>query len=236
MNARITRREALRRVSLLVGGTLSASTVAGILGGCRAGSDGATGYAFEALDPEQRELTATLVDLILPATETPGAREAGVPEFIDRMLVGYYDDDERARFYAGLNDVDARAQHAHSARFADLDAAQQSALLAALAQEAYPAAASAAAAPADSSGADGMDEEAATEGYVLHEERQPDDSLTSVPASPPAAPPFFKMIKELTLSGYYTSEIGATQELQWLAAPGRYDGDVPVTDRTRAWA
>lgn len=48
--------------------------------------------------------------------------------------------------------------------------------------------------------------------------------------------PFMKRLKELTLAGYYTSEIGATQELQWIAMPGRYDGDVPLTEVGRAWA
>ncbi|MGB3545177.1 gluconate 2-dehydrogenase subunit 3 family protein, partial [Rubrivirga sp.] len=48
--------------------------------------------------------------------------------------------------------------------------------------------------------------------------------------------PFFRQVKELTLAGYYTSEIGATQELQWLAAPGRYDPDVPLSEIGRAWA
>jgi len=49
-------------------------------------------------------------------------------------------------------------------------------------------------------------------------------------------PPFFATLKEWTLVGYYTSEIGATQELQWLAVPGRYDGDVPLTEAGPTWA
>jgi hypothetical protein len=48
--------------------------------------------------------------------------------------------------------------------------------------------------------------------------------------------PFFATVKEWTLAGYYTSEIGATQELQWLAVPGRYDADVPLNEVGRTWA
>ncbi len=48
--------------------------------------------------------------------------------------------------------------------------------------------------------------------------------------------PFFATLKEWTLVGYYTSEIGATQELQWLAAPGRYDSDLPLKEVGRTWA
>jgi len=51
-----------------------------------------------------------------------------------------------------------------------------------------------------------------------------------------AATPFFPWIKELTLVGYYTSEIGATQELRYLHVAGRYDGDVPYERVGRAYS
>lgn len=35
---------------------------------------------------------------------------------------------------------------------------------------------------------------------------------------------------------YYTSEVGATQELSYLAIPGGYDGDVPFSDVGRSWS
>lgn len=50
-------------------------------------------------------------------------------------------------------------------------------------------------------------------------------------------PSFFRMTKELTLTGYYSSEIGATQELQYLDIPGNYDGCVPLEDLGgKTWA
>ncbi|MDA0193484.1 MAG: gluconate 2-dehydrogenase subunit 3 family protein [Bacteroidetes bacterium] len=50
-------------------------------------------------------------------------------------------------------------------------------------------------------------------------------------------PSFFRMAKELTITGYCTSEIGATQELQFLDIPGNYDGCVPLEDLGgKAWA
>ena len=52
----------------------------------------------------------------------------------------------------------------------------------------------------------------------------------------PQNPPFFRMMKELTLIGYYTSEVGATQELKTNIIPGRYDGCVPFDEIGRAWA
>ena len=51
-----------------------------------------------------------------------------------------------------------------------------------------------------------------------------------------AADPFFRTLKELTLVGYYTSEIGATRELQYAPLPGRYEGCVPLAQIGRTWA
>ncbi len=55
------------------------------------------------------------------------------------------------------------------------------------------------------------------------------------PAEEPP-PPFFSQLKELTVAGYYTSEVGATQELHWNPAPGEYRPDVPLAEVGRTWA
>ena len=47
---------------------------------------------------------------------------------------------------------------------------------------------------------------------------------------------FFARIKQLTVVGYYTSEIGATQELRYNPTPGRYDGDYPLAKVGRQWS
>jgi len=47
---------------------------------------------------------------------------------------------------------------------------------------------------------------------------------------------YFRMIKELTLLGFFTSEPGATQALRYLPVPGKYDGNVPYKKGDRAWA
>jgi hypothetical protein len=47
---------------------------------------------------------------------------------------------------------------------------------------------------------------------------------------------YFRMMKELTLLGYFTSEIGATQALRYVAVPGKYEGCVPYKKGDRAWA
>jgi hypothetical protein len=74
-----------------------------------------------ALSARQAALVAELADLIIPRTDTPGAVDVRVVEFIDRIL-GFWDSsDERDRFLAGLEAIDARARLAGAAGFAALD-------------------------------------------------------------------------------------------------------------------
>jgi hypothetical protein len=49
-------------------------------------------------------------------------------------------------------------------------------------------------------------------------------------------PHYFRLMKELALIGFFTSEIGTTQALRYSAIPGAYDGDVPYKKGDRSWA
>jgi hypothetical protein len=185
------RREALKRVGAMMGGTLSLPLISGVLAGC-GGSAETAGFVPRTLSAAQHELTATLAELIIPTTDTPGARAAGVHEFIDLMLTDWYEAEDRDRFLAGLAALDERARAAHGAAFLDVEEAQQVALLTEMEQAAL--------------------------------------------ASTGTGKPFFALLKEMTLTGYYTSEIGATQELKYVHVAGSYNGDVPYADVGRAYS
>ena len=47
---------------------------------------------------------------------------------------------------------------------------------------------------------------------------------------------YFRMMKELTLLGYFTSEIGSKQARRYVAVPGRYEGCIPYKKGDKAWA
>ncbi|GAA4787737.1 gluconate 2-dehydrogenase subunit 3 family protein [Olivibacter ginsenosidimutans] len=47
---------------------------------------------------------------------------------------------------------------------------------------------------------------------------------------------YFGMIKQLTLLGFFTSELGATKALRYVMIPGRYDGNLPYKKGDKAWA
>jgi hypothetical protein len=53
---------------------------------------------------------------------------------------------------------------------------------------------------------------------------------------PEDPPHYFRAMKELTLWGYFTSEIGATQALRYIAVPGKYEGCIPYKKGDKAWA
>ncbi|HEX2647476.1 MAG TPA: gluconate 2-dehydrogenase subunit 3 family protein, partial [Candidatus Dormibacteraeota bacterium] len=125
----ITRREALRQATLLLGGTLAAPIAAGILAACEARRVPADRWRPKALSADQAELLAAIVDHILPATDTPGARALGVHQFIDAFVAETYPPDARAWFLAGLDQIDARSREQDGQTFLQRTASAQRALL-----------------------------------------------------------------------------------------------------------
>lgn len=87
------------------------------------------GRPLHALNPHQAETVATIAELILPATDTPGAREAQVPEFIDVILAEWYEDADRERFLTGLADVDERSRSLTGKPYIEAGGAAQVAIL-----------------------------------------------------------------------------------------------------------
>ncbi len=72
-----------------------------------------------------------------------------------------------------------------------------------------------------------------TELLTALDEEQKEHMRTKAPEDPNH---YFRMMKELTLLGYFSSEIGATQALRYDPVPGRYDGCMPYKKGDRAWA
>ncbi|HEY0779421.1 MAG TPA: gluconate 2-dehydrogenase subunit 3 family protein [Gemmatirosa sp.] len=151
----LTRREALRRAAAMLGGTLTApSVLAAVLAACERPAADTPALARAAAVPrpyvprtltaEQDALVATIAEAIIPRTETPGARDTRVHEFVDAMLTDYIPAKERTRFLAGLARVDAAAQRGYGRPFVECASAQQAAVLGAFDRAAYgPADASA---------------------------------------------------------------------------------------------
>lgn len=191
------RREALKRTALLMGGVVSAPAIMGILKGCspKPGID----WKPEFLTQDQGILVSQVAEIIIPKTDTPGAKEVGVPGFIDQMLKEVYVKEDQERFTQGLLAFDDGAKKAYGDAFIDLKDAQQNE-------------------------------------YV---KKVHADAISAEKNTKPAPKrPFILMMKELTMLGYFTSEVGATQVLQYDPVPGAYKGCIPLSEagNGKTWA
>src|SRR3954471_8415662 len=122
-NNLMNRRELLQRVAVLMGGAISAPAVLGILNGCTAKQSASWQPLF--LSKEEGAMVEEVAELILPRTTTAGAREVGVPAFIDVILKDAYPSEDQARFISGLKDFDAEAQRAQGKPLLELSQAQR---------------------------------------------------------------------------------------------------------------
>jgi hypothetical protein len=228
----ITRREALQRAAWLLGGTLSAPTILGVLAGC--GEKPATvAWTPRTLTPDQRVMVVAIAEVIIPTTDTPGAREAHVDEFVDAMLTDHLPAKDRERFLAGLKRLDARARRAHSRGFNELTTAQQSALVSDMDRLAFaePPQTKEAAGGAEASPRVKESDVAAGQGVGAN----PKEAATPAPDAADIGPEsFFRMMKEFAVVGYYTSEVGSTRELR--VNPFVRYRDIPYKPGTPAWA
>jgi hypothetical protein len=75
---------------------------------------------FRTLNPDQQRLVTQIAEMIIPETDTPGAKSVKVPQFIDLILTEWSSDDERKAFLDGLKDLDVQALAMGSPRFVEL--------------------------------------------------------------------------------------------------------------------
>jgi Gluconate 2-dehydrogenase subunit 3 len=162
-------------------------------------SQSASAAALRTLNPQQNATVIAMAETVIPQTDTPGAKGAKVNEFIDVVLTDWATDVERKRFLTGLAVVDERSSKLYAKNFSDCTPDQQTALLQAMDDEWV------------------REESVPKPHYTGYEKR--DQQLTGN---------WFGIFKRLTLTGYYTSEIGFSQELKKVIIPGSYHGCQPV--------
>ncbi|MCB0665448.1 MAG: gluconate 2-dehydrogenase subunit 3 family protein [Saprospiraceae bacterium] len=207
----VSRRNALKRTSYIIGGALSASTIAAVMAGCKPSST-SLDWTPEILAPDQAITVAEITERIIPKTDTPGAKDAMVDRYIDSFLKDIASDEERAEFYAGIDDVNGMAKDDFGKRFADLSDDDKDAVLAKL---------------SGSSNIRKTDAEKAAELANEGEQVHTSDGESSK---------FFDMIRQLTITGFFTSEIGANQALVFDQIPGEWRGCIPYEEVGGAWA
>ena len=101
----IDRKEALKRVSYLLGGVISAPTVFGFLNGCTAST-----APVKYFSPDQITFLGKVSDIIIPETDTPGALEVGVPKYMDDMIFTIWKEEDRTNFLTKMEAFQAKAK------------------------------------------------------------------------------------------------------------------------------
>jgi gluconate 2-dehydrogenase gamma chain len=89
----------------------------------------ATHTHVPALDARATAIVTVAAERIIPATDTPGATQANVTAFIEKMLSGWYAPADRERFVIGIGELDARAKELYTRAFAACNPSEQDALL-----------------------------------------------------------------------------------------------------------
>jgi hypothetical protein len=93
------------------------------------------GSELKTLNPHQDATVVAIAELIIPQTDTPGAKALKVNEFIDLILTNWYDEADTSCFLSGLADLDKRCQRLHGKTFLDCTESQQNQLLSVLDRE-----------------------------------------------------------------------------------------------------
>ena len=210
MSTPITRREAIECVVAILGGVaLAGDTLHATPFDSAQLVSAMSGVGdFTAADVA---LLDEIAETMLPETSTPGAKAARTGAFMALMVTDAYTSANQRVFREGLRELDDRCREMHGAPFMEATAGQRLALLEQL----------------DRDQKSQMDERAAAP-----RSRAP---LPPRPADE-AAPHYFRLMKELALLGYFTSEVGCTQAQRYVESPGRFDPCVPYAAGEKTWA
>lgn len=182
------RRRVLKISGAFLGYSIAGGTVAAVMGGCKATAD-AKPADLDLFDDKTYHLINELTEIILPATDTPGAKAANVVSYIHDRIKHFSTEEEQKAIFLGLKSFDAAAKESFSNNFTDLKPEEQVKILENMAEEAKD-----------------------------QEEH------------------IFNMLRQETIVGFFTSEVGATQVLNHDPIPGVYNGCMDYVEGDAAWS
>ena len=241
-NGVLTRREAIRRVSALLGGVAFVGGTS-LLTACERRSETAVVDSVGTFSPDDIAFLDEIADTILPETSTPGAKAARTGAFMALMVTDTYDDGDQKVFREGMQKLEAESRKMNSVGFMQATPQQRLALLQKLDRDAktYTDAREAARARRRGGADKPSEDKAAAQAEAQLPGQRQEGALgadagaaTAITADAPSH--YFRMMKELAMLGYFTSEIGCTQAQRYAESPGRFDPCVSYTPGEKAWA
>ncbi len=191
----MNRRDALGRVALLLGGTVVGAEL--FLSGCKNAPDKNIGAGGTNFSNDDIAYFDEIAETILPATDTPGAKEAKVGAFWATIVKDCYTEADQKVFLDGMKKLNDACQQKNSKSYMESTPEQRHDLLVAL-------------------------------------DKEQKDYMAAKKKDDPSH--YFRMMKELTLWGYFTSEPGATKALRYVQIPGKYVGCIDYKKGDKAWA
>ena len=194
------RREAVKRVGIMLGGIALVGSSTGLLTACaKDRAPAAAGAAIGSFSVEDIAFLDDVADTILPDTpKSPGAKTAKTGPFIALMVTDTYSPEDQKVFRDGMTALNEASRKANAgATFSAASASQRTTLLEAL----------------------------DTAQFDFQKVRKPNE-----------AQHYFRMMKELTMLGFFTSELGYTKAMRYVETPGRFDPCLPYAPGEKSWA
>jgi hypothetical protein len=221
----ITRREAVARVAALLGGVALIGGNA-LITGCRAEK---TNGPFTPFTADEVAYLDEIADTILPTTSTPGAKAAKTGALMATMVTDSYSDEDQQTFREGMRKLDDLSKEKNGGKtFVQATPEQRLALLKTLDRAQF-----------DFSEKQRVEQLKKSKEFISKavQENAPkteSQQATAISEAPPDR--WFRMMKELALLGYFTSEIGCKQAQVYEESPGKYEPCIPYTPGQKAYA
>jgi glucoside 3-dehydrogenase (cytochrome c) hitch-hiker subunit len=207
------RRELLKMIAVLTG----AAVVGGdaFLSGCTSSDKQAVTFTDQNI-----AFLDEVAETILPKTNTPGAKEAEVGKFMKVMVTDCYKESDQKEFLEGIGKLDEACKKMHGHGFMQATPEQRKELLISLEKDAKEH-------QKKKSEFEKLQDDLEKDALA---NRNKDFKREEMPSH------YYTMMKQLTLTGFFTSKVGATQVLRHVAVPGKYEGCIPYKKGDRAWA
>lgn len=189
----MNRREALAKTTLLLGGALSGPTLMALGRWENKLSQDLLRDKLN-LSPQQKQLISTVAEMILPRTDTVGAIDVGVPAFIEMMINDCYEAPEHRSFMTGVKELEDQ-------KFLQMTSGQKLQTLKQMEQTA-------------------KEQMKAYNAQII---KFGDNEDQETMDKQKLGLPFWRLMKELTLLGYYTSEGGIKASFEYVPSPGKLE-------------
>jgi len=187
------RRDAMKHVALLFGGTFSAPTLLA-MDHWQKPEKGRTEKGGLVFTANQTMIIADVAEMIIPKTGTPGAKDVGVPAFIVMMLKDCYKTPEHISFMEGVKNLEQKD-------FISLSPSQKTELLKQVEVNTVEQ----------------------MKAYQVQQTKMGDNEDREQMAAQSKGLPYWRLMKELTMLGYFTSEEGIKSSFDYVPIPGKLE-------------